>query len=105
MRPSNALKSDMPGPKVYLQWWGDQSAQRMKGVYQYTLSPYQAKAAPHMLRSYLFNGIRRLSIYALPIAIPAGIYYYTWNAAVKDYHWRNSKEGHLALSHGGHSEE
>ncbi|CAK5273917.1 unnamed protein product [Mycena citricolor] len=98
MRPTRAAFSDMPGPKVYNLWWGDQTAAKQKGIYTYTLSPYQSKAAPHMLRSYLFNGVRRLSIYALPIAIPSAIYYYTWQAAVKDCHWRNSKEGHLALS-------
>ncbi|KAJ7115798.1 cytochrome b-c1 complex subunit 8 [Mycena epipterygia] len=104
MRPSNALFSDMPGPKVYNLWWGDQTATKQKGIYQYTISPYQAKAAPHMFRNYLFNGFRRLSVYALPILIPVGIYYYTWTSAVKDYEWRNSKEGHLALSHEGHEE-
>ncbi|KAJ7504546.1 hypothetical protein B0H11DRAFT_1982846 [Mycena galericulata] len=92
MRPTNALFGDMPG-RAYqsglLLWWGDQSGQRMKGVYQYTLSPYQAKAAPNMFRNYLFNGIR----------LPAGIYYYIWRMNVKDYHWRNSKEGLQALSH------
>ncbi|KAJ7355422.1 cytochrome b-c1 complex subunit 8 [Mycena albidolilacea] len=102
MRPSIARFSDMPGPKVYNLWWGDQTVPKQKGIYQYTLSPYQSKAAPQMFRSYLFNGVRRLSVYALPIVIPAGIYYYTWKAAVKDYEWRNSKEGHLALA--GHEE-
>ncbi|KAJ7449547.1 cytochrome b-c1 complex subunit 8 [Mycena latifolia] len=104
MRPSNALFSDMPGPKVYSLWWGDQTGQRHKGIYQYTISPYQAKAAPHMFRNYLFNGVRRLSVYALPIGIPFGIYYYVWQMSVKDYEWRNSKAGHLALSHDSHDE-
>ncbi|KAJ7126516.1 cytochrome b-c1 complex subunit 8 [Mycena crocata] len=98
MRPSIARLGDMPGPKVYLQWWGDQSGQRQKGVYQYTISPYQSKAAPNMFRSYLFNGIRRLSVYALPILIPSGVYYYVWQNALKDYEWRNSKAGVLALA-------
>jgi len=57
-----------------------------------------------MFRNYLFNGVRRLSVYALPIAIPFGIYYYVWKMSVKDYEWRNSKEGHLAMSHEGHDE-
>ncbi|KAJ6621318.1 cytochrome b-c1 complex subunit 8 [Mycena sp. CBHHK59/15] len=99
MRPSNAFFSDMPGPKVYNVWWGDQTGQKQKGIYTYTISPYQAKAAPHMFRSYLFNGYRRLTVYALPILVPFGIYYYTWRMSVKDYEWRNSKAGHLALSH------
>ncbi|KAJ7281834.1 cytochrome b-c1 complex subunit 8 [Mycena rebaudengoi] len=102
MRPSNALASEMPGPKVYSLWWGDHSIPKQKGVYTYTISPYQAKAAPHMFRSYFFNGIRRLSVYALPIAVPFSIYYYVWQESKKGYAWRNSKEGHLAL---GESEE
>ncbi|KAJ7634169.1 cytochrome b-c1 complex subunit 8 [Mycena polygramma] len=81
MRFSNALRSEMPGPKVYNIWWGDRSGQAQKGIYQYTLSPYQAKAAPQMFRNYLFNGFRRLSVYALPILVPAGIYYYVWTNA------------------------
>ncbi|KAJ7043447.1 cytochrome b-c1 complex subunit 8 [Mycena alexandri] len=105
MRPSNAVLSDMPGPKVYNLWWGDRTIQKQKGIYQYTLSPYQSKAAPNMFRNYLFNGFRRLSVYALPIIVPAGIYYYVWKAAVKDYNWRNSKEGHIALAAAGHNEE
>ncbi|KAJ7224437.1 cytochrome b-c1 complex subunit 8 [Mycena pura] len=102
MKFSNVLRSDMPGPKVYNLWWGDGTLAKQKGIYQYTISPYQAKAAPHMIRNYLFNGARRLSVYALPILVPASIYYYVWQAAVKDYHWRNSKEGLLATA--GHEE-
>ncbi|KAK7030740.1 ubiquinol-cytochrome-c reductase complex subunit 8 [Favolaschia claudopus] len=102
MKPSVTRLSDMPGPKVYNVWWGDRTLPKQRGIYQYTLSPYQAKAAPQMFRSYLFNGIRRLGVYALPIFVPAGIYYYTWKAHVANYEWRNSKEGHLALS--GHEE-
>ncbi|KAF7309661.1 Ubiquinol-cytochrome-c reductase complex subunit 8 [Mycena indigotica] len=100
MRLTNVARSDMPGPKVYLSWWGASDIAKQKGIYQYTISPYQAKAAPHMFRSYLFNGVRRLSVYALPIIIPTSIYYYVWQAAVKDYHWRNSKEGLLASGGG-----
>ncbi|KAG5636271.1 hypothetical protein H0H81_008557 [Sphagnurus paluster] len=50
MRPSIARLSDMPGP----------------------LSPYQAKAAPNMIRNYLFNGYRRLGGELLFWLIPFG---------------------------------
>ncbi|KAJ7760398.1 hypothetical protein B0H16DRAFT_1532193 [Mycena metata] len=127
MRPSNAVLSDMPGLCILNSrqnlWWGDRTIQKQKGIYQYTLSPYQSKAAPHMFRNYLFNGFRRLSVYALPIIVPAwnlcvhrkhsqpyiyssyALDYYVWKAAVKDYNWRNSKEGHIALAAAGHAEE
>jgi UcrQ family len=36
------------------------------------LSPFQSKAAPQMLRNYLFNGYRRLSAEALFFIIPFG---------------------------------
>jgi ubiquinol-cytochrome c reductase subunit 8 len=34
------------------------------------LSPYQTKAAPHWLRSYIFNGYRRISGEILFFGIP-----------------------------------
>ncbi|KAF8063558.1 cytochrome b-c1 complex subunit 8 [Lyophyllum atratum] len=102
MRPSIARFSDMPGPKVYNLWWGDQSGMRQKGVIQYTISPNQSRAAPHMIRNYLFNGYRRLSGELVFWLIPFGMGYglYTW--AKKTDAYQNSKAGHIAA--GGHHE-
>ncbi|KAH9474628.1 hypothetical protein JR316_0013092 [Psilocybe cubensis] len=61
------------------------------------MSPYQTKAAPHWLKSYLFNGYRRISgelfFFGIPIALGYGVY--TW--AKRYDEWQNSKAGHLAL--------
>ncbi|PFH53419.1 hypothetical protein AMATHDRAFT_171189 [Amanita thiersii Skay4041] len=97
MRPTFARHSDMPGPKVYNLWWGDQTGIRQKGITQYTLSPFQAKAAPKMIRNYLFNGYRRLAGEAIFWIIPFGIGYgvYTWARNYEE--WAKSKAGHLAL--------
>lgn len=73
-------------------WWGDQHGTKQKGMKQYSasffvrplamcpnlfpltaVSPFQAKAAPHWLRSYIFNGYRRLSGEALFFLVPFGI--------------------------------
>ncbi|KAF9467185.1 cytochrome b-c1 complex subunit 8 [Collybia nuda] len=96
MRPSIARFSDMPGPRVYNLWWGDKGTIRQKGIVTYTLSPFQSKAAPNMLRNYLFNGYRRLSGEALFFLIPFGTGYaiYSW---AKSYDaFQNSKAGHIA---------
>lgn len=81
------------------------------------LSPWQAKAAPKMLRSYLFNGYRRLSAEALFFLVPfgagtsthsihhvlvckhlpAGYGIYSWAKSYDD--WQNSKAGHIAAAH------
>lgn len=87
------------------------------------LSPYQTKAAPHWLRSYIFNGYRRISgevlFFGIPLAIGAyhlalvtlvycltknrflGYGVYTWAKSYDEY--QNSKAGHLA-SGGVHHE-
>ncbi|KJA23809.1 hypothetical protein HYPSUDRAFT_104568, partial [Hypholoma sublateritium FD-334 SS-4] len=96
MRPTLPRRSDMPGPKVYNLWWGDKSGGTQRGIVQYTISPYQTKAAPHWLRNYIFNGYRRLSgevlFFGIPIAIGYGVY--TWAKGFDEY--QNSKAGHLA---------
>ncbi|ESK84201.1 ubiquinol-cytochrome c reductase complex ubiquinone-binding protein qp-c [Moniliophthora roreri MCA 2997] len=83
------------------QWWGDNSAPgaKQKRVYSYTISPVQAKAAPNMIRSYLFNFYRRISgeavFFVLPFAFGYGVY--TWGN--KEYAYVNSKAAH---AHGEH---
>ncbi|CAA7266223.1 unnamed protein product [Cyclocybe aegerita] len=104
MRPTIARHSDMPGGKVYNLWWGDKSSVsgRQRGIVEYTISPWQTKAAPHWIRSYLFNGYRRISgelfFFGIPIAVGYGVY--TWAKNYDEY--QNSKAGHLAS--GGHHE-
>ncbi|GLB42975.1 putative ucrQ family protein [Lyophyllum shimeji] len=96
MRPSVARQSEMPGPKVYSLWWGDRTIPKQKGVVEYTISAYRAKAAPHMLRNYLFNGYRRLSGELVFWLIPFGMGYgiYTWAKKTDAYH--HSKAAHVA---------
>ncbi|EDR10376.1 uncharacterized protein LACBIDRAFT_293619 [Laccaria bicolor S238N-H82] len=97
MKPTAARLSDMPGPKVYSLWWGDKSGGvRLKGITQYTLSPYQVKAAPHWLRHYLFNGYRRLSgeLFFFGVPFVLGYSVYAWAKRVDEY--QNSKAGHIA---------
>ena len=48
------------------------SPARVLTLWLVALSPFQAKAAPQMLRNYLFNGYRRLSAEALFFMIPFG---------------------------------
>ncbi|KAF8241042.1 hypothetical protein L208DRAFT_1420173 [Tricholoma matsutake] len=118
MHPSIARFSDMPGRNLFFfffifnlilfslsqqkhmqnPWWGDSSVIRMKGVTQYTLSPFQSKTAPHMLRNYLFNGYRRISAEAVFFVIPFAIGYgiYAWANSYDAY--QNSKAGHIASS-------
>ncbi|KAI0701930.1 cytochrome b-c1 complex subunit 8 [Cytidiella melzeri] len=101
MRPTSALASDMPGPKVYNLWWGDRGVQPQKGIVQYGLSPLRQRAAHNLFRNYLFNGYRRLAVqvpyWIVPFAIGYGTY--TW---AKSYDtWQNSKAAHVA-GHGAH---
>jgi ubiquinol-cytochrome c reductase subunit 8 len=101
MRPTNAVFGDMPGGKVYNLWWGEKSS-KQKGITTYTLSPYQSKAAPNMIRNYLFNGYRRLAAEAVFWIVPATLGYgiYTW--ANKRAAYLDSKAAHLAGEGGGH---
>ncbi|KAJ7594041.1 cytochrome b-c1 complex subunit 8 [Mycena floridula] len=108
MRPSIARFSDMPGPqRAWNAWWGDRhgSITRQKGVIQYTLSPYQSKAAPQMIRTYMFNGFRRISAEAFYVVFPFAVGYgiYAWARSYDEYH--NSKAGHVAAMAAGNHEE
>jgi ubiquinol-cytochrome c reductase subunit 8 len=111
---------------------------KQKGVYQYStslfsrcpklstqrlnvlpaISPFQAKAAPNMLRNYLFNAYRRLSkeflFFSIPFAtgerfplttvsiinLDEGYGIYAW--AKKTDRYQNSKAGHIAAGAHGH---
>ncbi|KDQ50207.1 hypothetical protein JAAARDRAFT_186443 [Jaapia argillacea MUCL 33604] len=104
MRPTQARFSEMPGPvKAYNKWWGDKSqgVQLMKGVTQYSWSPFNQRAAKGALQGYLFNGFRRLSgevgYWIVPFALGYGIY--TWAKRTSEF--MDSKAGHLA-GHAGH---
>ncbi|TFL04132.1 cytochrome b-c1 complex subunit 8 [Pterulicium gracile] len=100
MRPSASVMSEMPGGKVYNEWWGVKTS-KQKGIYSYTLSPYQSKAAPNWARNYLFNGYRRISgeviFWVVPFTLGYGIY--TW--ANKHAAYLDSKQAHIA-GEGGH---
>jgi len=96
MKPTIARRSEMPGPKVYSLWWGDSTGIRQRGIVQYTISPWQTKAAPHWVRSYLFNGYRRLSGEFLFFGIPFAIGYATYSWAKSYDEYQNSKAGHIA---------
>ncbi|KAF8153036.1 cytochrome b-c1 complex subunit 8 [Crassisporium funariophilum] len=96
MRPTIATQSEMPGGKVYNLWWGDKSGIRQRGVIQYSISPWQTKAAPHWLRSYLFNGYRRISGELLFFGVPIAVGYATYTWAKKYDEHQNSKAGHIA---------
>lgn len=102
MRPSVARFSDMPGPQhAWSKWWGDNSdiSGRQKRVYTYSIAPNQSRAAPNMVRNYLFNFYRRISreaaFFVIPFAVGYGVY--TWGN--KEYAYVNSKAGH---AHGEH---
>ncbi|KAF9444199.1 hypothetical protein P691DRAFT_678055 [Macrolepiota fuliginosa MF-IS2] len=97
MKPTLARADGMPGRKhTYNLWWGDKSGVRQKGLVQYTISPWQTKAAPQMFRTYLFNGYRRLSGELIFWVIPFGIGYGIYSWAKSFDHYQNSKAGHLA---------
>ncbi|KAF9523786.1 cytochrome b-c1 complex subunit 8 [Crepidotus variabilis] len=100
MRPTLARQGDMPGGKVYNLWWGDKGGVRQRGITQYTISSFQTKAAPHWVRSYLFNGYRRLSGELLFFGVPMVLGYsvYAWAKSYDEF--QNSKAGHIA--NGGH---
>ncbi|KAL0576494.1 Cytochrome b-c1 complex subunit 8, mitochondrial [Marasmius crinis-equi] len=88
----------MPGPQhAWSKWWGDVHGAGMKqrGIVQYALAPNQAKVAPKMIRTYVFNFYRRVSAEAIYFVIPFAIAYgtYTWGNA--RYAHINSKAGHL----------
>ncbi|KAF8352058.1 cytochrome b-c1 complex subunit 8 [Amanita rubescens] len=97
MRPTFVRSSGMPGPKTFNPWWGDSAVMKQRHIKQYTLSPYQMKAAPQLIRSYLFNGYRRLSAEAFYFLLPFGLGYavYSWGNSYDA--WAKSKAGHLAL--------
>ncbi|THU97614.1 hypothetical protein K435DRAFT_777901 [Dendrothele bispora CBS 962.96] len=97
MRPSITRYSEMPGPRhSWNKWWGDTSLQKHKGMTTYTISPFQTKAAPKFIRTYVFNAYRRISAEAVYFVVPfaAGYGIYTW-AKSRDA-WQNSKAGHIA---------
>ncbi|KAJ3937192.1 MAG: cytochrome b-c1 complex subunit 8 [Lentinula lateritia] len=99
MRPSIARASEMPGPKrAWSSWWGAPII-KQKGIVEYTLSPYQTKAAPHWVRNYVFNFYRRVSAEAVYFVIPfvrqtLGYGIYAW--AKRHDAYQNSKAGHIA---------
>ncbi|KZP32423.1 hypothetical protein FIBSPDRAFT_518278 [Athelia psychrophila] len=99
MRSSSVRKSEMPGGKTFISWWGDISDNRRKsrGVITYSQSPFRQNPMTGALRGYLFNGTRRLAsqlpYWIVPVAIGYGTY--TW-AKSRD-EWQNSKAGHLTL--------
>jgi len=101
MRATDIRRSDMPGPKVYNLWWGDQELPKQKGLVQYSMSPMRQRAAHHMIRNWIFNGYRRLSgqvgYWIVPFAIGYGTY--TWAKRYDTY--LNSKAAHIA-GHAGH---
>ncbi|KAI4527045.1 cytochrome b-c1 complex subunit 8 [Schizophyllum commune] len=96
MRPSAVRMGEMPGPLAYSPWWGT-PIKKQKGIGAYTISPYQSKAAPNMIRTYIFNAYRRLSGEAFFFVIPFAIGYGTYAWAKKYDAWQNSKAGHIAL--------
>ncbi|EIW79859.1 hypothetical protein CONPUDRAFT_83121 [Coniophora puteana RWD-64-598 SS2] len=102
MRPSNVVRSDMPGPKTFSPWWGDTSMARQRGVITYSVSPFRQRGSKDLIRNWVFNGYRRLAgqvpYWILPFAIGYGTY--TW--AKKRDAWQNSKAGHIALHGDGH---
>ncbi|KAG8838097.1 ubiquinol--cytochrome-c reductase subunit 8 [Serendipita sp. 405] len=105
MRPTLAVSGDMPGPKVYIGWWGAMGSPKQKGITQYTLSPYRQKPLKGMLSGYVIHGVRRLGAQVPYFGPPFAIGYlvYTW-AKAKD-HYNNSKAGHIAaMAEGGHAE-
>jgi ubiquinol-cytochrome c reductase subunit 8 len=65
------------------------------------LAPNQAKAAPQMVQTYVFNFTRRAWAEAVYIVIPFGIGYgiYSWGKSHDE--WLNSKAGHLATGGSG----
>ncbi|KAK0474172.1 cytochrome b-c1 complex subunit 8 [Armillaria novae-zelandiae] len=101
MRPTLIRYGEMPGPqRAWSSWWGDKhGGARMKGVYQYTISPFQAKAGPNWAREYLFQGYRRIAAevpyWIVPFAMGYGIY--TWANNYTKYH--DSKAAHEAGHH------
>ncbi|KAM5531375.1 hypothetical protein V8D89_014968 [Ganoderma adspersum] len=102
MRPTAVARGDMPGPKVYLNWWGDHhNLPKQKGIVTYAVSPFRQRAAHNLIRGYVFNGYRRLSKHFIYWSIPFTLGYgiYTWARSYDK--WQNSKAAHVA-GHGGH---
>ncbi|KAJ8079616.1 ubiquinol--cytochrome-c reductase subunit 8 [Marasmius tenuissimus] len=102
MRPSSTRFSDMPGRECLSasKWWGDNhgAGVRQRGIIQYSISPFQTKSMPNLVRNYVFNFYRRVSAEAIYFLVPFGIGYgiYTWGKA--RYEYVNSKAGHVAAA-------
>ncbi|GBE83550.1 Cytochrome b-c1 complex subunit 8 [Sparassis crispa] len=86
----------MPGPKTWNEWWGSTEGLKMKGVVQYSVSPFRQRATHHMFRSWLFNGYRRLSGQVPYWIVPALIGYGTYTWANRYDAWQNSKAAHVS---------
>lgn len=95
MRPTEARFSEMPGPKVWNQWWGSTQTTRMKGIVQYSMSPMRQRAMKHVFSNWLFNGYRRLSGQVGYWIVPFAIGYGTYAWAKKYDTYLNSKAAHV----------
>ncbi|KAI0753273.1 cytochrome b-c1 complex subunit 8 [Daedaleopsis nitida] len=101
MRPTEIRRSEMPGPKVYNLWWGDKGVQKQRGIIQYSISPWQQRAAHQLIRNYIFNGYRRLSSQLVYWVVPFAFGYSVYSWAKRYDTWQNSKAAHVA-GHGAH---
>ncbi|KAH7101669.1 cytochrome b-c1 complex subunit 8 [Auriculariales sp. MPI-PUGE-AT-0066] len=94
MRPTQLIRSDMPGPKAYMGWWGQIGSHGQRGVVQYAISPYAQRPLAGMLHGYVFNGYRRIMKFVPywigPFAIGYGVY--VWGD--RRYEYLHSKAGH-----------
>ncbi|PSR75792.1 hypothetical protein PHLCEN_2v8909 [Hermanssonia centrifuga] len=72
---------------------------RQKGVVQYAVSPMRQRATHNLIRSYIFNGYRRLSVQVPYWIVPFAIGYGTYTWAKSYDEWQNSKAAHVAGHH------
>ena len=70
MRPTQIVQSGMPTGDKYMGWWGNFGGPKQKGVYQYSISPFQQNAMAGALRNWTFYGYKRLLQQAPYFAIP-----------------------------------
>ncbi|KAF9038942.1 hypothetical protein BDZ89DRAFT_391382 [Hymenopellis radicata] len=97
MKPSTIRFSGMPGPRrEWIRWFGDKEGIAVqRGVYQYSLSPFQLKVGPNWARGYLEGALRHLKgearFYTVPFLFGIGVY--VW--ANDHYAYLNSKANHV----------
>jgi len=101
MKPTIRLLSGGSSPLdtkhgQYLGPWGNIGSQPQKGITSYSISANRQRPLAGTLNAAVFNSWRRFKAQVLYVVPPMLIFYTTYQWAVKQNEYLNSKEGRMA---------